>query len=209
MILRNALFSVLLYSTFLSSALANDAASDVSNDVASSVACAKHVELEDGQPTSDLLADLLEKAVDGAAESQFQLGQVYEYGRGVRRNDSAARCWYEMASAQQHSTAQYRLAVMLDNGWGVVEDKKKAFRNYNSAAHHGHVLAQHDLAMMYFYGSGTARNLVQAYRWLRIANLDGSDLMYKHLRMVAAEMTPGEITLAEFLAKQGIDQSGI
>lgn len=148
----------------------------------------------------------LSEALAGSAKSQFEVGLIYEYGRGVTQSDSIARCWYEASASQHHPDAQYRLGVLLDNGWGVEEDDAKAFESYKLASHGGHALAQHDLAMMYFYGTGTARDLVQAYRWLKIANLSGSDLMLKHLRLVAAEMTPLEIDRAESLVELSMNE---
>ena len=136
-------------------------------------------------------------ALDGSAQSQFEVGLQYEYGVGVDQSDTIARCWYEQSAAQQHPDAQYRLAIMFDNGWGVEEDKLRAFESYGAAALNGHVMAQHDLAMMYFYGSGTPRDLVKAYRWLRVATLSGNPLMQKHLQLVASEMSAAEINLAE------------
>ena len=141
--------------------------------------------------------ELFKSALNGSAQSQFEIGVKYEYGRGVNQSDSIARCWYEQSASQQYPDAQYRLAVMFDNGWGVEEDKLKAFDNYSAAALGGHVMAQLDLGLMHFYGTGTTRNLVKAYRWLRVANQSGNPLMLKHLQMVAAEMSPAEISLAE------------
>jgi len=152
---------------------------------------------------------LYQSALEGSAESQFEIGLLYEYGRDVEQNDDTARCWYEQSAHQFYSDAQYRLGVLYDNGWGIGSDKIKAFRFYKSAAYNGHVMAQHDLAMMYFHGVGTTRNLVEAYQWLKIALLSGNDLMQKHLNRVASEMSSEEISLAEYLAATRGSELGI
>lgn len=154
-------------------------------------------------------SELYESAKQGSAESQYELGLAYEYGRGIRQNDAAAICWYENAARQRYPDAQYRLAVLFDNGWGIGKDRVKAFTHYRLAAREGHVMAQHDLAMMYFYGVGTLRNLVQAYRWLTVANQSGNDLMLKHLKRVASEMTPLEIRMGKYLAAGANSELGI
>jgi len=148
-------------------------------------------------------------AIAGSAEAQFQIGLLFEYGRGVNQDDSIATKWYEKSAAQGFSNAQYRLAVLYENGWGKAADKKLAFKFYKSAAENGHELAQHDLAIMYFNGAGVEKNHVHAYKWLRVAVLSGSALMEKHLNMVALEMSPEEIEIAEYLAKIWIERSSI
>jgi len=148
--------------------------------------------------------ELFESAEEGSATAQFQLGQLFEYGRGVNQNDQVAISWYEKAAAQQNPNALYRLAVLTDYGWGMESDKKQAFKLYKAAAYLDHELAQHDLAKMYFHGAGTPKNLLQAYKWLKVAVLNGSPLMQKHLNLVALEMSPSEIELADILADEWI-----
>lgn len=152
---------------------------------------------------------LYRAALEGSAEAQFELGLLFEYGRDVNQDDSIAADWYEMAAAQQFSNAQYRLAILFDNGWGIEADQKKAFTLYESAAQNGHELAQHDVAIMYFEGAGVNKNPLQAYKWLRIAVLSGSALMQKHLNIVALELSPHEIKVAENLANEWFENFSI
>jgi TPR repeat protein len=157
-------------------------------------------------PNTETFDNLHDSASNGSAEAQFELGIMFEYGKGVAQDDAMAARWYEKAAAQQFTEAQYRLAVLYDNGWGMKTDKKKAFRLFEAAAKSGHELAQHDLAMMYFGGTGTPKNLVQAYKWLQIAVLNGSSLMQKHINRISAQMTSDEIDYANYLAHNWQDQ---
>ncbi len=150
---------------------------------------------------------LRQAALGGSAKSQYELGGLFEYGQGVKQNDSEAVYWYEKSAAQDFASAQYRLAILYDNGWGSPANKEKAFELYNAAAEKGVELAQHDLAIVYFQGSGTVKNLEQAYKWLRIAELSGNALMQKHLKLVAAEMSLEEIEKAKELAAIWFKQS--
>jgi len=152
---------------------------------------------------------LFRAAVAGEAGAQFELGSMFEYGRGVEQDDSVAADWYEKSALQKYSSAQYRLAVLLDNGWGRQSNKEAAFKLYKAAAGSGHELAQHDVAIMYYQGIGTKKNLVEAYKWLRIAVLNGSPLMQKHLKVVAMEMSPAEIELATALADDWENRIGL
>lgn len=148
-------------------------------------------------------------ALNGSASAQFELGLLFEYGRGVNQDDVVAAHWYEKSAAQNNINAQYRLAVLSDNGWGKPPDKKRAVELYTLAAENGYGLAQHDLAIMYLEGTGTPKSLLQAYKWMRIAVMSGNPLMQKHLKMVAMEMSVDEIAEAEYLAMEWMEGTGI
>jgi len=159
--------------------------------------------------SSSSYKQLYNLASDGSATAQYELGLLFEYGRGVTQDDAIAAFWYEKAAAQFFTNALYRLAVLYDNGWGQKPDKEKALVLYKTAAEKGHHLAQHDLAIMYFQKSDTPQSRLEAYKWLKIATVGGSPLMQKHLRMVAKKMSPDEIRVAEYLAQQWLEDSGI
>lgn len=158
---------------------------------------------------NDFIEPLRQSALAGSAEAQFELGLIFEYGRGVEQDDAQAAYWYKQSADQDFPDSLYRLAVFSDNGWGQPVNKERAFKLYKSAAEKGHTLAQHDVAMMYYQGSGVRQDVVQAYKWLKIAELNGSPLMQKHLRRIQRDMTSDEIKEAEFFANQWAGQSGI
>jgi TPR repeat protein len=143
---------------------------------------------------------LRQRAERGEADAQYRLGTVYEYGRGVHRDDAEALKWYVRAARQGYDDAQYRLGVMYDNGWGVAIDDRRAAAWYRDAAEQGHALAQHDLAFMYFAGTGVPHDLVRAYMWLDIAVAGGNAVMIKHRAHVAASMTSAQVDQARRLA---------
>lgn len=153
------------------------------------------------------VAALHQSALNGSAQSQFEMGQLFEYGRDVQQNDANAAYWYEKSAAQNFAHAQYRLAILHDYGWGGEINKEKAFVLYKAAAENGIELAQHDLAIAYLQGSGVKKNLLQAYKWLKIADLNGNPLMLKHLKLVAAGMSLEEIEAANNLAALWIAES--
>ncbi len=144
---------------------------------------------------------LLSLAHNGLATAQYELGLIFEYGRGVPRDDVAAISWYEKAAEQHFASALYRLAILYDNGWGLASNKEKALQLYKAAAENGHTLAQHDIAIMYFQGSGTAKSPLEAYKWMRIALNSGNPLLQKHLNLLAKSMSLDEIEVAEYLAQ--------
>ena len=67
-----------------------------------------------------------ELAEKGDIEAQYNLGDMYRDGEGVRQDYKKAIYWYEKAANQGYAPAQYNLGVMYSNGKGVKQDYKKA-----------------------------------------------------------------------------------
>ncbi len=162
---------------------------------------------EVGQPADFFRApsEWRRMAEQGQAEAQYNLGIMYEYGRGVRQNDVEAVKWYRKASVQGLSIAQYKLGIMYDNGWGVPASDTEAVRWYSNAAERGHPLAQHDLAFMYAAGTGVAQDYLRAYMWLNIAVAHGHNVMIKHLNSISEHLTPTQIEEAQQMAREWME----
>ena len=144
-------------------------------------------------------------AEQGQAAAQYNLGIMYEYGRGVRQNDVEAARWYRKASVQGVSVAQYKLGIMYDNGWGVPQSDTEAVRWYNNAAKQGHPFAQHDLAFMYAAGTGVAQDYLRAYMWLNIAVEYGNSVMIIHLNSISEHLTSAQIVEAQQMTREWIE----
>ncbi len=151
------------------------------------------------------LSEWRKMAEQGQAIAQYNLGIIYEYGRGVKQNDVEAVKWYRKASVQGVSVAQYKLGVMYDNGWGVPPSDTEAVKWYSDAAEQGHPLAQHDLAFMYAAGSGIAQDHVRAYMWLNVAIANGNSLMIKHLNSVSGKLTFDQVEEAQKMAREWME----
>ena len=78
------------------------------------------------------ISDLAEK---GYGEAQFQLGECYKNGYGIRKNTATAIKWYTKAAEQDLADAQYALAECYFEGDGVKQDFFKALELYNKARH--------------------------------------------------------------------------
>ena len=59
--------------------------------------------------------DLLEKAISGDAESQYQLALCYRNGEGVEQSNEEAAKWYRKAADQGNSDAQEALTELEYN----------------------------------------------------------------------------------------------
>jgi TPR repeat protein len=93
-------------------------------------------------------------AEEGHAESQFNLGLMYEKGIGVSKNEKEAVVWYLKAALQGNSYAQFNLAVLYENGRGTDVNFAQAHQWYRKAAVQGDGLAVGNLGMLYLRGQG-------------------------------------------------------
>ena len=70
-------------------------------------------------------------------DAQYYLGQMYQKGLGVERNDVEAAKWYRLAGEQWHLSAVTSLAKMYQQGQGVEKSDAKAAKLYRLAAEKG------------------------------------------------------------------------
>ena len=67
------------------------------------------------------------KAEAGDAESQVELGLLYDKGEGVAKDQVEAVKWFRKAAEQNYADAQYNLAICYERGDGVAEDWVEAY----------------------------------------------------------------------------------
>jgi len=99
----------------------------------------------------------------------FILGYLYEQGRGVPRDYSAAARYYEAASLRGYAPAQNNLGSLYQHGLGVSKDFSKAFELYLASARQADPIAQCNLALLYYNGYGAVRDEAEALRWFQAA----------------------------------------
>ena len=108
-------------------------------------------------------------AEQGDAVGQYNLGFMYENGRGVKQNYVQAVHLYRKAAEQGYANAQTSLGAMYMVGFGVKEDDVQAVHWYRKAAEQGNALGQVLLGDMYKGGYGVKQNYVQAVHLYRKA----------------------------------------
>lgn len=120
------------------------------------------------------VAALYQKASDGDAEAQLELGTRYLTGRGVAMEDAVqARDWLTKSADKGNATAQFSLGEMYSTGWGIPEDKARAAIWYRKAADQGLATAQYALGNMYESGRGAPLNHEEAVTLIRKAANQG------------------------------------
>ena len=90
---------------------------------------------EDYQTAFKLWLPLAEQ---GDADAQYNLGLMYDNGRGVKQDDFEAVKWYRKAAEQGYADAQFNLGNMYANGRGVKQDDFEAVKWYRQAAEQGY-----------------------------------------------------------------------
>jgi TPR repeat protein len=99
-------------------------------------------------------------AEDGHADSQFNLGLMYEQGIGVSKDEKEAIVWYRKSAVQGNAPAQFNLGVLYENGRGTAVDFAQANEWYRKASAQGDALAIGNLGMLYLRGQGVKENEV-------------------------------------------------
>jgi TPR repeat protein len=114
-------------------------------------------------------------AEKGHADSQFNLGLMYEQGIGVSKDEKEAIVWYRKSAVQGNVFAQYNLAVLYENGRGTAVDFAQAHEWYRKASVQGDPLAIGNLGMLYLRGQGVEENKVAGMALLLLSvNMDSS-----------------------------------
>lgn len=153
------------------------------------------------------LAEWLPLAEAGDAKAQYNLGVLFLNGWGVTQNYVAALEMYRLAASQGFPDAQFSLGVLYSKGQGIPKDYEQAFDLYRLAAKQGFVDAQHNLGVSYEFGSGVNQDRVLAHVWYNVASANGSKVSAERRDVLAANMTPEGILLAQAIAHSCLSTS--
>jgi TPR repeat protein len=122
---------------------------------------------------------LEEQAARGDAVAQCMLGDSYDAGQGVPKDDTLATLWWRKAAEHGLAKAQYNLGASYLNGEGVPQDYTQAALWYRKAAEQGDAGAQDILGDLYHDGQGVPQDYAQAALWYRKAAEQGdADAQY-------------------------------
>ncbi len=115
----------------------------------------------------------LKAAKEGKISAMYDVGKLYERGRGTDINLTSAAKWYQKAADAGDAFAKSRLGIMYFEGRGVEQNYKKSLQLLNAAVKKNIPSAQHQLASMYELGTGVAQNLQKAIHWYTQAEKNG------------------------------------
>jgi len=131
--------------------------------------------------------EFLPLALAGGASAQYNLGLMYDTGRGVPQDYVEAAKWYRRAAEQGDTDAQYNLGVMYAKGKGVPQDYAQALTWFYRAAEQGDASAQYNLGLMYAHGQGMPQDDAQAAQWYRRAAAQGHASAQHNLGVMYAQ----------------------
>ena len=108
-------------------------------------------------------------AIKGDPDAQFDLGQAYRFGRGVRPDAAESKRLFESAARAGHLQAQVSLGLLLfDTG-----DRTTAFVWLKRAADRGDPRAQLVTGTAMFNGDGMKRDPILGYAFVRRSAAQG------------------------------------
>ena len=111
--------------------------------------------------------DLRERADQGDASAQNNLGGAYYAGQGVTQDYVEAHKWFRLAADQDDAEAQFNLGYAYDRGEGVTQDHVEAHKWFNLSAAAGHPKAgeRRDLLAWQMTPEGIAEAQRLAREW--------------------------------------------
>lgn len=162
---------------------------------------------EDSSADSEAaLKEFMPLAAKGDARAQFELGFMYERGKGVLQDYKESLSWFRKSAEQGNASAQFFLGQRYDIGKGVPQDYTEAASWYRKSAEQGGTLAQIHLGFLYELGQGVPVDMIQAYKWYNLAALAGNVIASQKKKAAEARITPKEIMEAQALADEWLEQ---
>jgi TPR repeat protein len=125
-----------------------------------------------GAITNQVLSHFAQLEADaerGDTKAQYDLGECYFNGVGVKQDYQEAVKWYFKAAEQNYAEAQYNLGGCYEDGIGVDTNLYEATKWYRSAAELGYAKAQFNLGNCYSLGDLVPKDITNAIKWYRKA----------------------------------------
>jgi TPR repeat protein len=119
-----------------------------------------------------LFREKLKEAEAGNSNAQYDIGAMYQNGRGVAASHDMAIEWYRKAAAQNNQKAVSRL--------NLIQSNEERFNKTLARAGKGEVESQYDLGNMYTEGIGVDADITKAMAWYeKAASQDFEKAQYK------------------------------
>lgn len=110
----------------------------------------------------------------GTIGAMFELGTMYYYGQGVKKNLDDAFKWLKEAARKRHARAQYYTGMMYHAGLGVDKNYDLASQYLEQSAKQNNEAAQYMLGNIYYKGKGVTKNIPKAKHYFQQAANQGN-----------------------------------
>jgi TPR repeat protein len=150
----------------------------------------------------------------GDARAQFDLGVLYNNGRGVAQDYVIAHKWFSLAAAQgDERAAEYRDVVAgsivpkqeptVEQGEAAYEsgDYATALQIWRPLGEKGDARAQYSLGIMYNNGRGVPKDSTRAYMWFSLSAAHGNQTAAEYREIVGRDMSKAQVAAAQKLAR--------
>ncbi|MFZ2306112.1 MAG: SEL1-like repeat protein [Rhodoferax sp.] len=118
--------------------------------------------------------DMLRSAAEsGDLRAQNDLGERYEYGRGVNRDMAQAIKWYRESANQGFASGQNNLGRSYEAGRGVDKNLTEAADWYRKSAEQSYAPAQSNYGYMLAHGRGVPVDLPGSVQWYQKSAAQG------------------------------------
>jgi cell division septation protein DedD len=145
-------------------------------------------------PAAPSAIDKLRTAASaGEPESQFQLGQAYQLGKGVPQDPDMAMMWYRRAASQGHAQASDELGFVLFSH----SQRRAAMPYIERAAARGDPRAFYLLGTAHFNGDLATRDWPLAYAQTARAAEAGLPAAKANLQMMEQYLLPADRARAD------------
>ena len=131
--------------------------------------------------SADSLQAARTSAEGGNPIGETLLGNLYEFGDGIPKDEIEAARLYRKAAEQGYATGQLDLGIKLQNGLGIPKNLVEAAHWYRMSADQGDADAQDRLGIMYDNGLGVPETLTEAVRWYQMSAAQGLSIGQQHL----------------------------
>ena len=111
------------------------------------------------------IQELIKKANEGDAKSQYELAKRYIDGDGVKQNYYNAALYARMSADQNYPEGMNLFGYLLFYGQGVSQNQAEATKWWLKAAEQGYAKAQFNLALCYENGEGVEQSYEKAAEW--------------------------------------------
>jgi TPR repeat protein len=148
---------------------------------------------------------LLPLAEAGDGNAQNRIGEMYEFGQGVERDNDAALKWFRLAADQNVIAAWHNLGRSYNFGTGVEQDYATAEQWYRKAAEQGHMDAMFFLGTLYSNSHGQDSSIdtnILAYAWMHNAAEMGNSTARAIEARLLMKLDESQLDEAESLAER-------
>ena len=113
--------------------------------------------------------EALPLANSGNTEAQYDVGEMYERGRGVNKDMAQAFKWYLKSAEQGNTKGAFRAGLAYLKGEGVEKNLDEALKWLEKSAEKSYERANYYLGVMYEKGEGVPVNLTRALTYYKKA----------------------------------------